>query len=242
MILALAGIAFLGSFIYGITGFGAALLTIPLASQFYDLRFVLCVFAVTDLVNALRVSLWQRGGFVREEVARLVPMCIVGTALGAFLVMVLPVRYLMIALGVFVLGFAIYSFAVRRSHPVIAGRWAYLAGTAGGITSAMFGAGGPPYAIYLSMRPHTKEQLRATLAATSLVSIASRIVAFSIAGLMSSATIWLTALALAPGSLAALWLANKVHARLSREGVMAALRLLLVVAGVSLVIRAANMA
>jgi len=41
-------------------------------------------------------------------------------------------------------------------------RWAWLAGLGGGITSTLFGAGGPPYVIYLSQRGLTKEQFEST--------------------------------------------------------------------------------
>lgn len=234
----LAPIAFLGSFVYGVTGFGAGLLTIPLASHFYEVPFVLAVFAVLDSVNAVRVCLAQPQAIVRAEAVRLVPCCVVGVLLGAVLILVLPAGVLMLALGTFVLAYALYSLIVSVAVPTISQRWAYLAGLSGGITSAMFGAGGPPYAIYLSMRPHGKEQIRATLAVTSVVSIGTRLVAFGLTGLLSSWTVWLTAVAVAPASLMALWWADRVHAGLSREVVIKAIRVLLCIAGVSLIARA----
>ena len=42
----------------------------------------------------------------------------------------------------------------------------------------LIGAGGPPYAIYLSQRGLTKEQFRATLGLATLTSISLRAVAF----------------------------------------------------------------
>ena len=237
-ILLLAPIAFLGSFVYGVTGFGAGLFTIPLASHFYEMPFVLAVFALLDSVNAIRVCLSQPQAIVRDEAIRLVPCCIVGVLLGVGLILVLPAWVLMLALGLFVLAYALYSLVISGALPTIRSRWAYIAGVSGGITSAMFGAGGPPYAIYLSMRPHGKEQIRATLAVTSLVSIGTRLVAFGCAGLLSSRTVWSTALAVVPASLIALWWADRVHAGLSREAVIRAIRVLLCLAGVSLVLRA----
>ena len=68
----LVPIAFLGSFVYGVTGFGAGLFTIPLASHFYAVPFVLAVFAVLDSVNAVRVCLSQPRAIVRAEAVRLV--------------------------------------------------------------------------------------------------------------------------------------------------------------------------
>ena len=63
----------------------------------------------------------------------------------------------------------------------------------GGITSAMFGAGGPPYAIYLSQRDLSKEAFRATLAVTSIASISMRLAAFALTGLMSHLAVWAAA-------------------------------------------------
>lgn len=237
-VLVLAGIAFLGSFIYGVTGFGAGLITIPLASNLYEMRFVLAVYALLDLVNVVRVMLSQPRAVVREEAVRLVPTCVLGVVAGAALVLVLKPWILMLALGLFVLAYAVYSLAMGRRLPMVSMRWSYVAGVTGGVTSAMFGAGGPPYAVYLSMRPHDKEQTRATLAVTSLVSIGLRVVVFGIAGLLSPAPVWMTALCILPATLLALWLAERVHRAISREAVMTAIRVLLVLAGGSLVLRA----
>lgn len=238
MVAALAAIAFLGSFVYGVTGFGSGLITVTLASLFFEMRFVLAVFALMDCVNALRVSLARTREAVPGEIARLVPSCIAGVAIGALMVVALPPWILMLALGAFVSAFSIYSLAASGRLPAIGMRWAYVAGVSGGITSAMFGAGGPPYAVYLSMRPHGKEALVATMALTSLVSITTRTVAFGIAGLLSSTAVWGTALAILPASLAALWLADRVHRLLSREAMVRAIRILLGIAGFSLVVRA----
>ncbi|RPI46627.1 MAG: sulfite exporter TauE/SafE family protein [Betaproteobacteria bacterium] len=237
-ILLFAAIASLASFVYGVTGFGSGLIAIPLASHFHEMRFVLAVFALLDIVNAVRVTTSQPRAVVADEAVRLVPSCVLGVALGAVLILVLPARLLLLALGTFVSGYALYSLAGPGTQPTIGMRWAYVAGLSGGIASAMFGAGGPPYAIYLSMRPHGKEQIRATLAVTSLVSIGTRLIAFGFAGLLSSWTVWGTALAVAPVSLLALWFADRVHRGLSRQAVLRALRILLCLAGISLLVRA----
>lgn len=234
----LAPIAFLGSFVYGFAGFGAGVLTVPLASHVYAMPFVLAVFALLDSVNAIRACLARSHTIVCAEAVRLVPSCAVGVGLGVGLLLILPPWVLMLALGVFVLAYALYSLCSPRTLPTVTMRWAYLAGLSGGIASAMFGAGGPPYAIYLSMRPHNTDQMRATLAVTSLVSVVTRIVVFAYAGLLSSWIVWSTALAVVPASLLALWCADRVHTRLSRAAVLRAIRLLLCLSGASLVLRA----
>ena len=44
----LAGIAFVGALIFGVTGFGAALVTIPLATHLVPLKFALALFVLAD--------------------------------------------------------------------------------------------------------------------------------------------------------------------------------------------------
>ncbi|MCP5152815.1 MAG: sulfite exporter TauE/SafE family protein [Ectothiorhodospiraceae bacterium] len=236
--LLLAPITFLGSFVYGVTGFGAGLFTIPLASHLFELPFVLAVFALLDAVNAVRVLAAQPRAVVREEALRLIPSCVVGVAVGVALLVVLPGWTLMLGLGLFVLAHSTYSLLAPDGLAHVSLRWAYPAGLLGGVTSAMFGAGGPPFAVYLSLRPHDKHQMRATLAVTSMVSIGTRIAAFGLAGLLASSTVWLTALALMPVALLALAAAARVHARLSARATLRVIRILLWLSGASLVVRA----
>jgi len=235
---ALAAIAFLGALVFGITGFGAALVTIPLATHLVSLKFALALFVLADLAAALRVGLENPRNAVRAEWMRLVPMIVAGTACGVTLLVNLPRAAGMLLLGLFVLGFAVFTLSPRARMRVIAPGWAWLAGFAGGITSTVFGAGGPPYAIYLSQRGLTKEQFRATLGFATLTSISLRLLAFLLTGLLLDAEVWLKALAVVPACLLGIWVARKIFLRISRDALMRAVALLLLVSGVSLISRA----
>jgi uncharacterized protein len=235
---ALAAIAFGGALIFGITGFGSALVTIPLATHLVPMPFALALFAVCDLASALRVGFENPKNAVRSEWTRLVPMILVGTALGVTLLVNLPRQAAMAALGVFVLLFALYSFFSRKTERQISRRWAWLAGLAGGITSTLFGAGGPPYVIYLSQRNLSKEQFRATLGLTTMTSISLRVAAFLITGLLLDPRVWLTALFAVPAVLLGIWLAQRIFLRISREALLRAVAVMLLASGGSLVWRA----
>jgi uncharacterized protein len=237
---ALAAIAFLGALIFGITGFGAALVTIPLATHLVSLKFALALFVLADLAAAISVGLENPKKAVRGEWTRLVPMILVGTALGVTLLVNLPRDTGMLLLGLFVLGFAVFSLFPRTRERIISPAWAWLAGLAGGITSTMFGAGGPPYAIYLSQRGLTKEQFRATLGLATLTSISLRVVAFLLTGLLLDADVWLTAAAVIPACLAGIWVARKIFLRISRDALLRAVSLLLLASGASLIFRAVS--
>jgi len=236
---ALAGIAFLGALIFGITGFGAALVTIPLATHFVSLKFALALFVLVDLAAALSVGLENPKNAVRAEWTRLVPMILVGTALGVTLLVNLPREAGMLLLGLFVLGFGVYTLLPHGRSRVIAPGWAWLAGLAGGITSTVFGAGGPPYAIYLSQRGLTKEQYRATMGFATMTSISVRAVAFTLTGILLVPDVWQKALAAVPAGLAGIWVARKMFVRISRDMLLRVVAALLVVSGISLISRAA---
>ena len=238
-IAALAAAGFAGSIVFGLTGFGAALVTIPLATHFVPMPFALALFVLMDLSNAFRIGFENPRNAVKSEWMRMVPAILAGTAAGATLLINLPRQGATLALGVFVVAFALYSLAShRRVQRTVAGGWVYPAGFAGGITSTLFGAGGPPYAMYLSHRGLSKEQYRATMGLATLASISMRAIAFIATGFLLDAKVWLYALAVVPAGLAGLWAASHLFRRISRDALMRAVTLLLLVSGASLIYRA----
>ncbi len=235
-VLVLVAAAFAGSLIFGVTGFGAALLTIPVATHVVPLPFALALFVLMDLANALLVGTENPREARREEWVRLVPTIVLGTVVGVTLLVNLPRQAATLALGVFVVAFALRSLSsAPRARPVLARGWAYVAGFAGGVTSTLFGAGGPPYAMYLSQRGLGKAQYRATLGLAIVSSISLRAVAFVATGILLEARVWLYACAVVPAGLLGVWAARSVFHRISRETLMRVVALALVASGASLV-------
>jgi uncharacterized protein len=240
-IAALAAAAFAGSVIFGVTGFGAALVTVPFATHFVPLSFALALFVLMDLANAFRIGFENPKNAVKREWTRMIPTILVGTVTGVTLLVNLPRGAATLALGVFVLLFAVYSL-VRNpaAHRVVPARWAYVAGFTGGVTSTIFGAGGPPYAMYLAQRGLTKEQFRATLGLATLTSISIRTVAFLVTGILLDPKVWIYAVFVVPAGLAGIWAASHLFRRISREILMRAVAMLLLASGASLIVRAVS--
>jgi uncharacterized membrane protein YfcA len=201
------------------------------------LQFALALYALADLSSALRVGFENPKNAVRAEWARLVPMILLGTALGVTVLVSLPRALGMLALGVFVSGYALYSLLRRESRRVISAVWAWPAGLAGGITSTIFGAGGPPYAIYLSQRGLSKEQFRATMGFATLTSISLRVAAFLLTGLLLDPTVWLMALGVVPAALLGIFVAQRTFRRISRAQLLRLVAFVLLATGASLVAR-----
>jgi uncharacterized membrane protein YfcA len=236
----LAAIAFLGSIVFGATGFGAALVAMPLATHLVPLPFALAVFALADIGNSFSVGLEKPRNAIRGEYLRLVPMIVAGTVAGVTVLVNLPRAAGMALLGAFVIAYAVYSFLPRQSQRVIAQGWAWLAGFAGGVTSALFGAGGPPYVIYLSQRGLSKEAFRATLGLVTMTSISLRVIAFFLTGLLLDPHVWLAAALVVPAALAGIAVGRKIFFRFSNQQLMRVIAALLLLSGGSLVLRALN--
>jgi len=202
------------------------------------LKFALALFAISDLAMALRVGFENPRNAVRAEWLRLAPMIVAGTALGVTLLVNLPRQAGMLLLGVFVAAYAVYALMRHERLKPVSAAWAWLAGFAGGITSTLFGAGGPPYAIYLSQRGLTKEQFRATMGFATMTSISLRVLAFLATGLLLDPEVWLAALAAVPAALAGIFIATKAFVKIPRDALMRAVSLLLLASGGSLVWRA----
>src|SRR2546425_12819148 len=96
----------------------------------------------------------------------------------------------MLLLGVFILAFGVYSLLPHRQMAAISVRWAWLAGLAGGMTSTLFGAGGPPYAIYLSHRGPSKEEFPATMGFPPPTSISLRATAVLLTRPLPRPPVW----------------------------------------------------
>jgi len=230
-------IAFLGAIVVGLTGFGSALITIPLATYVVPLPFALGLYALVDLSSAAAIGFENPKNAVREEWQRLVPMILAGTLVGVTLLVNLPRQAALLLLGLFIVSYAVYAL-MRPGHRVVSKHWAWLAGLGGGITSTVFGAGGPPYVIYLSHRGLSKEAFRATMGLTTLTSISLRVVAFLITGILLDLHVWTTAVLAIPAALAGVYVARRIYFAVSREVLMKAVACVLLVSGSSLVIRA----
>lgn len=235
-----AGAVLLGAyFIRGISGFGSGLVAVPLLALKLPLTFIVPLILLTDFTASLVL-----GGFTFRQVAwseirRLLPAGVLGVALGTTLLVSLPKTPMLIGLGSFVILFALRTLLLSGREPKpVATWWAWPAGITGGTVGAMFGTGGPPYVIYLTHRLFDKGQLRATFSGLFILDGLTRIVSFTLSGLLLDVKLWWAYLATLPVALAGLWLGSHVHTRLTQAQMMKVIALILLGSGVSLYVKA----
>jgi uncharacterized membrane protein YfcA len=231
-------VIFIGYFMFGVSGFGASLITVPLLSHVAAPAQLLPVLVVLDISAALILGTRFRADMARNEVKLLIPFTVVGAALGVTLLVRLPRDALMIAIGVFTLFYAAYQLYDPVNVRPISRLWAAPAGFVGGMMGTLFGAGSPPYVMYLTRRVAEKAALRSTIAAMAVLAIGARLLAFTGAGLMFDGELWLICLLLAPAAGLGLYCGHRMHLRISRAQMLRAIFVMLLVSGSSLLARA----
>lgn len=223
--------------IFGIAGFGSALIAVPLLAHFVPLAFAIPVVVLLDGVASVSQGLRLRGDVERGEVLPLLAFMATGLAVGTLLLVSVPGDRLIPCLGVLVLLYGI-SYVVKRDAIIRLPRWsAAPIGLFGGTVAALFGSGGPVYVMYFTGRGATPEQLRATMPVIISFSTVARIAVFALAGLFDTEVFIATALLL-PAVALGLWIGNRLHGRLSRDQAVRVIGVVLALSGASLLLRA----
>jgi uncharacterized membrane protein YfcA len=224
--------------IFGITGFGTALIAAPVLAHAMPVATIVPLLALLDCLGAAINGVRLGEHVARRELILIVPLMVLGSLAGAWLLLVLPPRPMMLALGVFVVLYALYGLWAPPARAHLAQGWVAPFGLIGGVFSAMFGSGGFIYAMYLSRRLAHRDAIRATQSTLIALSTFTRVVIFTLAGVYADWQLLALAVLLVPAMLAGLWAGHHITLRLSRERFLRLLYLVLIGSGLALLVRA----
>ena len=227
-------IVFVGYVIFGVTGFGASPITIPVLAHFLPLTFVLALASLLDLASALVLGFHTRRQADRRE---LLPFTFLGLALGVTLLVKLPRSIALLALGIFVCLHALHIVLRRGSSRQLSRVWAAPAGVVGGVLGALFGTGGPPYVAYLTGRLRDPGAQRATISQMVILSVGLRVIIFAVAGLLFTRNLWTAVGLLLPVAWIGVWVGHRIQLRVAPAMLARVIALALFVTGASLIVR-----
>ncbi len=162
--LLLAGCIFLiAGFIQGLTGFGSALVAIPLLSFVFDIKTAVPLCMLNGLVITTYMAFTLRHHLDTQKILPLLTGAIPGILAGVYLLKNSNESFLRYAIGSLLIGYSLYNL-LARPKPLNPGRiWGYIAGFLTGAIGAAFSAGGPPAIIYTTMTSWSKDEIKATL-------------------------------------------------------------------------------
>lgn len=223
--------------VFGIAGFGTALVAGPVLIHFMSLSRIIPLLVMLDFLAALGNLLPARQSVVKGELLRLLPCMAVGCTLGVLFLLNLKSDVLLLLMGLFVTAYALYSLAVKVRPANLSAGWAVPMGIVGGLFGALFGSGGFLYAIYLNGRLEAKEQVRATQGALISCSTVVRLGLLIIAGVYAQIPLLVLAACLLPAMLFGSWVGRSLTMKLSREAFVRLITWLVLISGIALLAR-----
>lgn len=227
-------------FIRGITGFGSALISVPLLALSHPLQFAVPLILALDFTASSILGGVNIKKADWAEIRILLPFGAIGACIGAFALLKLPANPVLLMLGVFTMYSGFRNIYGVQAAGRISRAWALPAGLAGGAAGALFGTGSPPYIIYLTRRLLDKGAVRATFSWLIAIDGGFRLGLFLIAGLLFDPNLQIAyALGIVPMALG-LYAGNKVHLDMTKEGMLKVVGTLLMMSGAILFVKVAT--
>ena len=182
----LTGLVYLlAGFTQGYTGFGSALIAIPLLTLFLDLKTAVPVSVLSGLAITLVLALALRRELERQKLMPLILGALPGVALGVFLLQELSSDLLRILLGGLLIAYSMFGLLFRLPRRRRHLAWACFAGFGSGLLGSTLSTIGPPAIVYTSLTPWSRDQIKATLSGFFLASTAAVACAHAFTGLIT---------------------------------------------------------
>ncbi len=209
-------IIFFAFMIRALTGFGSALISVPLLALLFDLKFVVPLESVLEVGFTVLLIAKVYPKIHKSTLLPMIGGAVAGTLLGTYFLRTLGDPLLKKALGAFVILFALYFMREdrREKERNLSAHWGILAGAGGGTLGGLFGTSGPPFVAYLAYRLKEKEVVRASLIGMFAVDYAWRTGVFAFSGLITADLLFF-ALYLAPALILGTILGHKIHVRIT---------------------------
>lgn len=228
-------LVFFSAFQQTLSGFGFALILMPIATIIFGLHTASSLVALVAITlytinlfrykNALNVMQFLRLGIAAA----------IGVPIGVWALINLDQVIVKLFLGLLLIGYALYSLANPVGLRVESERWGYLAGFLGGCLGGAYNVPGPPIVIYGSLRAWEKDEFRAILQAIFLVSGTLTVASHSIAGRVTPNVLMLYAISL-PALWIAIWSAARVDTHVNRPRFRMIVTAMVLVMGVSTIL------
>ncbi|RKF20889.1 sulfite exporter TauE/SafE family protein [Alginatibacterium sediminis] len=159
LIIALAG------FTQGLTGFGSAMVSVPLLSLVVGAQTAVPIAGIFGWIVTFPIVWKMRHSIQTKAALILFAGSVPASFIGAKLLASLPSQYILLTMGVVLIVSSIHSMRSSKSLfqetsvPITLG-----AGFTSGVLGASVGESGPPVIAYTSMQPWSADQTKSTLA------------------------------------------------------------------------------
>ena len=160
----LAGLICLAAgFVQGLSGFGSALVAMPLLLLFMPARAAVPFCILMGLAITLQLGIGLKKHLDFKKIAPLFAGCLPGIACGTYLLKNVDNLFIKRGLGLILVTYSLFQLLAHSRPLKLKACWGVLAGFLTGIIGAAFSAGGPPTIVYTSLNKWDKDTMKATL-------------------------------------------------------------------------------
>jgi uncharacterized membrane protein YfcA len=236
----IAAAVFAAYVVRGMSGFGAGLVAAPLLALVLPVHVVVPMSGLLVFVLFIFLTMRDRAHVIWRELRLLAPPTIAGVVAGLLLFRSLDNQLLLVMLGGFLVLYAGYMLAVHAfglPQFRLSERWAIPLGFTGALFDTLFGGGGGTLVvIYMHARGVGRMEFRATIAMLWFFEMIARIGGYALAGFYTREVLVLVA-ALLPVMWAGTWVGERLGNRVSQEAFSRILAVMLMLSGVSLLLK-----
>lgn len=183
-----AAVILLGTFVQGLTGFGLALVSVPLLSLLLDVKLAVPVAALFGWLITFPLVYRMRHHVQWRTALVMAIGSLPGSLLGAHLLKLMPARWILVAMGIVLVASSVHALrrrlAANGREP--SGTVSALAGFCSGTLGASVGEPGPPAIAYASMQAWSPEQVKASLLFFFMLQMIGAMAGFWSKGLLTS--------------------------------------------------------
>jgi hypothetical protein len=229
------GVVFLALFTQSLSGFGLALVSMPLLVPLLGIQTAAPLVALIALFGEIILLVYYREALNIKVVWRLAAASIIGTPLGVLLLGLAPERLVLGLLGFIVAGYALYALLNFKLPRLEHSLWAYLAGFLAGLLGGAYNTSGPPVILYGNCRRWSRDSFKSNLQGFFVVNSVVILLSHFVAG-NYSAEVWRIVPFASGAAVLGIIAGTRLDKRLNPETFRKVVLLLLLVLGIRLLI------
>jgi uncharacterized membrane protein YfcA len=238
-IIALSLIIFIASVVRGFTGFGLALVAVPLIQFFMPVTDTAVFIAMINLVFSLIYFRKSKEIVKNQPLGAMAVWTGAGVAAGAVILKLVNPAYIQVIWGLLIISIVIILVRGLDLHIRSERTALTLSGLFGGVLAGATGIIGPPVAIILSSIKTPKEKFNAIISIFILFAVCYALLFYMITGLVRKETV-LLALCSVPALLAGLYAGDRLVSRISQKTFMTVVYIVLLIMGVITLVKGAK--
>lgn len=220
---------------FGLTGFGSALIAMPLLIPLLGLEVATPLVAMMALVAQVLMLIRFRDSIAFSTIWRLVLASLLAIPIGLTVIRRMDSHVVLLLLGCLVAAYGLYGLLRPHLPQIKNPNWAFAFGFAGGLLSGAYNTGGPPVVIYANLLHWSPAQFRSNLGGAfllnSLVVVAAHIISGNVTPVVLQAAL-LAFPSTVVGMVAGWWIERFINPTIFRKLVL----FLLVLIGLSLIL------